>query len=470
MSSINVDILKPTSAFTIPKVTTAQRNAGSYTNGSIIYNTDTNVAQVLTATKGWLNIGSGKIIATGGTKTTPGDGWVYHAFTSTGTSTFEITSVGFQAYCEVLVVAGGGGGGGSHSGGGGGGAGGIVWNPIWYPKTGIYTVTVGAGGLGGPPGSFNTNGYYYTGQGDGTFFHGRRGGNSSIVHSTDSQLRMLAIGGGGGMESFYTNNSQRSVGNSNGTGHEERDGGCGGGSGDFYQGIQSWVTHNTGGRTIQGNFGGFGYGNSGGSRYAFGVGPHNGPYGRKPNGDYPQGNGGGDGGYVPVYNGMNGHGQDYTHGQPHEGAGGGGCGGYELGRMGSDTNGSANVNWPANVRGWGASAPGAGGPGRFFPGFIYWGTNQTNGTSGTLGWFGGGGDGGQYYYTTNGQRGPNNKGGGGGQGSHWDPNYNQAAGNGLPNTGGGGGGGSSNNNGGGVQGGTRAGSGGSGIVIIRYKE
>lgn len=467
MSKLNVGILKPTTAFTIPKLTTAQRNAANLPAGAIIYNTDLNIAQVNTSNKGWLSIGSGKITATGGTKTTPGDGWIYHAFTDTSSpQTFTISSVGFEAYCEVLVVAGGGGGGGSHSAGGGGGAGGIVWNPQWFPVVGNYTVTVGAGGLGGPPGSFNTSGYYYTGQGDGTFFHGRRGGNSSIVSTTNPQLNFLAIGGGGGMESFYTNNGQRSVG---GPGREERDGGCGGGSGDFYQGIQSWVTHNTGGRTYQGNYGGYGYGNNGGSRYAYGLGPHNGPYNRKPNGQYPTGNGGADGGYVPVYNGMNGHGQDYTHAVPHEGAGGGGCGGYELGRNGSDLSHGSNLNWPATVKGWGAGAPGAGGPGRFFPGFIYWGTNQTNGTTGTRGWFGGGGDGGQYYYTNNGQRGPNNKGGGGGQGSHWDPSYNQAAGSGLANTGGGGGGGSSNNNGGGTQGGTRAGNGGSGIVIIRYK-
>ena len=70
---------------------------------------------------------------------------------------------------------------------------------------------------------------------------------------------------------------------------------------------------------------------------ANGVGPHNGPYNRKSNGEYPSGNGGGDGGFVPRYRGMNGHTQDTGHGQPHEGAGGGGAGGYELGRNGSDT-------------------------------------------------------------------------------------------------------------------------------------
>ena len=173
------------------------------------------------------------------------------------------------------------------------------------------------------------------------------------------------------------------------------------------------------------------------------------------------------GGRVPRYRGMNGHGQDNGHSQPHEGAGGGGAGGYELGRQGSNTD-YGQVNWPATVKGWSRTAPGSGGPGRYFPGFEYWGTTETNGTSGTRGWFGGGGDGGQYWYTTNGARGPNNKGGGGGAGCYGYQN-SVAATNGIANTGGGGGGGSSNNTGGGNQGGFHGGDGGSGIVLIRYK-
>ena len=473
MSKLNVGILKPTEAFTVPIQNTSTRNNTDHQVGSIIYNTDTNSAQVLTSGSGWLNLGKGKVVASGGTETTPGDGYKYHAFTTTGSSqTFTISSVGFLASIELLVVAGGGGGGGSHASGGGGGAGGVLWQPQWFPETGTYTVKVGAGGVGGKTGSYYTNGYYYTGQGDGNFFHGRRGEDSYLRKNDDSQITFLAIGGGGGMESFYTNNEQRSKTAQNywgqPDGHEEKNGGSGGGSGDHYSGVQSWVTHNLGGRTTQGNFGGYGYGNSGGSRYAYGPGPHNGPYGRKANGDYPQGRGdGGDGGMVPRYRGMNGHGQDNGHSQPHEGAGGGGAGGYELGRQGSNTD-YGQVNWPATVKGWSRTAPGSGGPGRYFPGFEAWGTTETNGTSGTRGWFGGGGDGGQYWYTTNGARGPNNKGGGGGAGCYGYQNSVPAT-NGIANTGGGGGGGSSNNTGGGNQGGFHGGDGGSGIVLIRYK-
>ena len=473
MSKLNVGILKPTEAFTVPIQNTSTRNSTDHQVGSIIYNTDTNSAQVLTSNSGWLNLGKGKVVASGGTETTPGDGYKYHAFTTTGNSfTFTITSVGFLASIELLGVAGGGGGGGSHASGGGGGAGGVLWQPQWFPETGTYTVRVGAGGVGGKTGSYYTNGYYYTGQGDGNFFHGRRGEDSYLRKNDDSQITFLAIGGGGGMESFYTGREQRSKTPTNywgqPDGHEEKNGGSGGGSGDHYTGVESWVTHNLGGRTTQGNFGGYGYGNSGGSRYAYGPGPHNGPYGRKDNGDYPIGRGdGGDGGRVPRYYGMNGHGQDNGHSQPHEGAGGGGAGGYELGRQGSDTD-YGQVNWPATVKGWSRTAPGSGGPGRYFPGFESWGTTETNGTSGTRGWFGGGGDGGQYWYATNGQRGPNNKGGGGGAGCY-GYNNSVAATNGIANTGGGGGGGSSNNTGGGNQGGFHGGDGGSGIVLIRYK-
>ena len=55
------------------------------------------------------------------------------------------------------------------------------------------------------------------------------------------------------------------------------------------------------------------------------------------------------------------------------------------------------------------------------------------------------------------------------RGSCYGYNNQTAATNGIANTGGGGGGGSSNNTGGGNQGGFHGGDGGSGIVLIRYK-
>ena len=92
--------------------------------------------------------------ATGGTTSTPGDGYTYHYFTSNGT--FVISSG--ETDLEYFVVAGGGGGGG-HAGGGGGGAGGVRHNlpgipngdPRAYPVTpGTYTVTIGPGGADAP--------------------------------------------------------------------------------------------------------------------------------------------------------------------------------------------------------------------------------------------------------------------------------------------------------------------------------
>ena len=245
MSKLNVGTLRPTEAFTVPKQNTSTRNNTDHQVGSIIYNTDTGSAQVLTSNNGWLNLGTGKISASGGTETTPGDGYKYHAYTQTGTTyPFTINSVGFQASIELLVVAGGGGGGGSHGGGGGGGAGGVLWQPQWFPVPGTYTIKVGAGGTPGPTGSFFTNGYYYTGQGDGNFFHGRRGEDSYLVKDNDVQIKFLAIGGGGGMESFYTNREQRTKTTTNHWGQpdgfEERDGGSGGGAGDHYTGVESW--------------------------------------------------------------------------------------------------------------------------------------------------------------------------------------------------------------------------------------
>ena len=81
-----------------------------------------------------------------------------HIFTSTGT--FTVTAPGtFGDTVEYLVVAGGGGGGaGSHA--GGGGAGGFRTNVSGHPlasptafpvstSPGAYTVTIGAGGVGG---------------------------------------------------------------------------------------------------------------------------------------------------------------------------------------------------------------------------------------------------------------------------------------------------------------------------------
>ena len=82
---------------------------------------------------------------TGGTKSTPGNGFTYHTFTTSGSSTFDATSVGSPFTIDYLVVAGGGGGGGELSdqyNGGGGGAGGYLSGTTVISAT-SYGVTVG---------------------------------------------------------------------------------------------------------------------------------------------------------------------------------------------------------------------------------------------------------------------------------------------------------------------------------------
>ena len=120
-----------------------------------------------------------------------------HIFTSSGT--FDVTELGTLGdNLEYLVVAGGGGGGGSNAQSGGGGAGGFRTNLTGHPvkaadytaEVGTYTVTVGAGGLGG-------NGPVGPGA-----QCGLQGGNSEFFPtpvSYPSTKRVRSVGGGGGM-------------------------------------------------------------------------------------------------------------------------------------------------------------------------------------------------------------------------------------------------------------------------------
>ena len=122
-----------------------------------------------------------------------------HIFTSSGT--FQVTALataGIPNNLEYLVVAGGGGGGGESAQSGGGGAGGFRTNLPGHPvkaadytaEVATYTVTVGAGGMGGigpaPTGARV----------------GQQGGNSEFFPtpvSYPSTKRVRSVGGGGGM-------------------------------------------------------------------------------------------------------------------------------------------------------------------------------------------------------------------------------------------------------------------------------
>jgi len=144
------------------------------------------------------------ITATGGdATTTPGDGYKYHYYTTTGAGPSFVISSGSDNI-EYLVVAGGGGAGsnGYHSArhGCGGGAGGLRTNfpgvvdaspaPLTAGSSGLmtpgtYPVTVGAGGPGGTIPNY----------GNGTV-----GGDSTL---TLSGSPIVSAGGGGGLGHDY---------------------------------------------------------------------------------------------------------------------------------------------------------------------------------------------------------------------------------------------------------------------------
>ena len=173
-----------------------------------------------------------RITATGGDAvSTPGDGYKYHYYTTTGSSTFVISSGAGNV--EYIVIGGGGSGGGhgnGDTGHGGGGAGGLrtnfpgIQNNGGSPLTasdlvlepGTYPTNVGAGGPGGAGGE--TGGA--ADDGDPSTF----GAPTSIV----------ATGGGGG-GIFYNPPSYPGPGGSPpGSTTKGRDGGSGGG--DTYGG------------------------------------------------------------------------------------------------------------------------------------------------------------------------------------------------------------------------------------------
>ena len=117
------------------------------------------------------------VVASGGTATS-GNGYNQWSFTTTGSSTFTVSTGGTVYYA---IVAGGGGGGWGFGGGAGGG--GVVVGQTTL-TAGTYTIVVGTGGAGGT----SSNGYA-----------GLNGSNSTAFGFT-------AVGGGGG-GSNYTSGS-----------------------------------------------------------------------------------------------------------------------------------------------------------------------------------------------------------------------------------------------------------------------
>jgi len=147
--------------------------------------------------------------ATGGTVTaagiTPGNGYRYHVFTSTGTFTVNFGT----ANIEYLVIAGGGTAGVNGS---GGGAGGLRTNVSGNPKAGAalpispgsYTITVGGAGSpavlqpnDGTPGPAGNGGYSALGDGNAIEIRSDGGGSGGSPGGVG-----IAGGSGGGGSGF----------------------------------------------------------------------------------------------------------------------------------------------------------------------------------------------------------------------------------------------------------------------------
>lgn len=174
------------------------------------------------------------VAASGGTETTPGDGYKYHTFTTSGTFTITV-----RGHLDVLLVAGGGGGGGAdtvggsgNQGGGGGGAGGVRTLLDEDEPTGAMAIVIGAGGTfgvtsGGGGGTNGTNGNttsYRSETVDGGGYGGG-GGTSNAGNNGGSG------GGGSGNGSGPGGTPTSGQGNAGGAGTNNPGGSSGGGGG-----------------------------------------------------------------------------------------------------------------------------------------------------------------------------------------------------------------------------------------------
>jgi len=124
------------------------------------------------------------MVATGGDLVTTSGSYKVHQFTTVGTSSFTISSIGSTPSIEYLVVGGGGGGGAGRN-CGGGGAGGLIYNTASL-SVGTYTITIGQSGSA----AIATNPAAAV---------GGNGGNSTFNG-------LVALGGGGGSALAYANN------------------------------------------------------------------------------------------------------------------------------------------------------------------------------------------------------------------------------------------------------------------------
>ena len=231
--------LKP-QAVGLGTTTAAGRDAGiSTATGTVIYIPDVGMQVYSGNEGGWKTIadtagGSTGITATSSNAVTPavglqpGNGYVYHTFTGSGT----LTVTEGTGNIEYLIIGGGGaGGGGYYRIAGGGGAGGLLSNSPEVPTTsqprgnatqqaayqispGQYTITVGGGGAGGQVNTGNIQ------PGTASNFY-----PTPVSHPHPTYIRALGGGGGAGNPNPGSNGGGGTPGDPGGSGGGSTEGG-----------------------------------------------------------------------------------------------------------------------------------------------------------------------------------------------------------------------------------------------------
>ena len=251
MADLKNTTIDDTGFLELPSGTTAQRPSNPQA-GMIRWNTDVELAELYNGTE-WGPLVEIPIDAQGGSVSDvsiEGVNYRIHAFTSTGTSTFTVNSIGTtDGEVDALIVGGGGAGGNDSTAGGAGGL--VIVNDLPVVAQ-SYEVEVGAGGL-------TTTG---------SREHGFNGGDSSAF-----DFDALGGGGGGGTNSPVNSNCRRGL-----------DGGSGGSNG---RRAQSECNSANAGQSTQDTY--FG------STFAQGFGNNGRPQGRS-SGPFHTGGAGGAGG------------------------------------------------------------------------------------------------------------------------------------------------------------------------------
>lgn len=185
---------------------------------------------------------------TGGTTFTPGDGYRYFVFTSTGP--LLVTGSGNIHYVAIGGGAGGGNAGPGPSDAGGGGAGGYVTAPLNVTGPFNITVTIGAGGLANTPGNNTTIAFPAPNGGTITAGGGGAGANGGAFNGTPAPL---GSGGGGSHMGPTLGGTGGPQGNPGGQGSTSGGGGGGGAGGAGGAGAvpPSPTDGGTGGLSIQ---------------------------------------------------------------------------------------------------------------------------------------------------------------------------------------------------------------------------